>query len=72
LTNPSGGYSVGMPFFYNLIRRFVIAAVVIPVAIAAVRKASDIVDARNGPNRATRLLRQGADTAESLFGRKKR
>ena len=40
--------------------------------IAGVRKASDMVDRRNGPNRATRLLRQGADTAESLFGRKKR
>jgi hypothetical protein len=61
-----------MPFIYNLIRRFVIAAVVVPIAIAGVRKASDMVDARRGPNRATRLLRRGADTAESVFGRKKR
>jgi hypothetical protein len=61
-----------MPFIYSLIRRFVIAAIVIPLAIAGVRKASDMVDARRGgPNRATRLLRRGADTAESVFGRKK-
>jgi hypothetical protein len=61
-----------MPFFYNLIRRFVIAAIVIPLAAAGVRKVSDAVEARRGPNRGTRLLRQGADTAESIFGRKKR
>ncbi|HET6533846.1 MAG TPA: hypothetical protein VFH03_24945 [Actinoplanes sp.] len=61
-----------MPFFINMIRRFVIAAVVVPLVIAGVRKASDMVDARRGPNRATRLVRRGADTAESLFGRKKR
>jgi hypothetical protein len=61
-----------MPFFYNLIRRFVIAAVVIPLAIAGARKASDMVEARRGPNRATRWVRQGADAAESIFGRKSR
>jgi hypothetical protein len=61
-----------MPFIYNLIRRFVIAAVVIPLAAAGVRKASDAYDQRRGPNRGTALLRKGADTAESLFGRKKR
>jgi hypothetical protein len=31
-----------------------------------------VVEARRGPSRVTRLMRQGADTAESLFGRKKR
>ncbi len=61
-----------MPFIYNLIRRFVIAAVVVPLAAAGVRKVSDVVDQRRGPNRATRVLRRGADTAESLFGRRKR
>ena len=61
-----------MAFFYSFIRRFVIAAVVIPLAIAGVRKVSDVVDSRRGSNRITRLMRQGADTAESLFGRKKR
>ena len=61
-----------MPFLYNMIRRFVIAAVVIPLAVAGVRKFSDVVDQRRGANRATRYLRKGADTAESVFGRKKR
>jgi hypothetical protein len=61
-----------MPFLINLIRRFVVAAVVVPLAAAGVRKASDAYDRRRGPNRATRYLRQGADTAEQLFGRKKR
>jgi hypothetical protein len=61
-----------MPFIYNLIRRFLIAAVVIPLAVAGVRKVSDVVDARRGPNRVTRVLRGGADAAESLFGRRKR
>jgi hypothetical protein len=61
-----------MPFIYNLIRRFVIAAVVVPLAVAGVRKISDKVDQRRGANRATRLLRKGADVAESVLGRKKK
>ena len=61
-----------MPILINLIRRFVIAAVVIPLAAAGVRKATDAYDRRKGPNRGTALLRKGADTAESMFGRKKR
>jgi hypothetical protein len=61
-----------MPFIYSLIRRFVIAAIVIPIAAAGVRKVSDVVEHRRGPNRGTRLLRKGADTAESIFGRRKR
>jgi hypothetical protein len=58
-----------MPFILNMIRRFVIAAVVIPLAVAGVRKISDKVDERRGANRGTRLLRKGADVAESVFGR---
>lgn len=61
-----------MPFIINMIRRFVIAAVVIPLAVAGVRKVTDKVEQRRGANRGTRLLRKGADTAESVFGRKKR
>jgi hypothetical protein len=61
-----------MPFIINMIRRFVIAAVVIPLAVAGVRKFSDVVDQRRGANRGTRILRKGADTAESIFGRKKK
>ena len=61
-----------MPFFLNMLRRFVIAAVVIPLAVAGVRKISDVVDERRGANRGTRLLRKGADAAETIFGRRKR
>jgi hypothetical protein len=62
-----------MPFIINLIRRFLIAAVVVPLVVAGVRKASDYVDARRGgPNRATSILRKGADTAETIFGRNKK
>ena len=62
----------GMPFVYGVIRRFVIAAIVIPLAIAGVRKISDVVEQRRGPSRSTRLLRKGADTAESVFGTRNR
>jgi hypothetical protein len=61
-----------MPFFYTLIRRFVIAAVVIPLAVAGVRKFSDVVEQRRGANRGTRFLRKGADAAETIFGRRRR
>ena len=61
-----------MPLIYNLIRRFVVAAIVVPLAAAGVRKASDAYEQRRGSNRVTRVLRQGADTAETMFGRKKR
>ena len=56
--------------FFNLIRRTVIMAVAVPLAAAGARKLSDVVEARRGPSRATRLLRQGADTLQGRFGRK--
>jgi len=55
--------------FFNLIRRTVIMAVAIPMAAAGARKLSDAVEARRGPSRGTRLLRQGADTQQRRFGR---
>jgi hypothetical protein len=61
-----------MPFIINLIRRFLIAAVVIPLAAAGVRKFSDVLEARRGPSRSTAMLRRGADTVESVFGRRRR
>lgn len=54
--------------FVNLLRRFVIMAVLVPLAAAGARKLSDVVEARRGPSRGTRLLRQGADTLHG-FGR---
>ena len=53
-----------------LFRRFVVMAVAVPLAAAGARKLSDVVDARRGPSRGTRLLRQGADFLQGTFGRK--
>ena len=61
-----------MPFIWNLVRRFLFAAIVIPLAAAGVRKVSDVVEARRGPSRATRLMRKGADTVQATFGRQKK
>ena len=61
-----------MPFFISLFRRFLIAAVVIPLAAAGVRKLSDVIETRRGPSRSTALMRRGADTVESVFGRRRR
>jgi hypothetical protein len=57
---------------FNLIRRFVIMAVAVPLAAAGARKLSDVVEARRGSSKGTRLLRQGADTLQGRFGRQKK
>jgi hypothetical protein len=57
---------------FTLIKRYVIAAVAIPLAVAGARRLSDAVEARRGPTRGTRLLRKGADTLQGAFGRKKK
>jgi hypothetical protein len=56
----------------NLIRRFVVMAVAVPLAIAGARKISDVVESRRGPNKASRLLRRGADTLQGFRRPKKR
>jgi len=56
---------------WNFLRRVIITAIVVPLGAAGARKLSDAVERRRGPSRATRLLRQGADTVQSTFGRKK-
>jgi hypothetical protein len=58
--------------FFNLFRRYVLMAVAIPLAAAGARKLSDVVEAKRGPSRSTRLLRQGADTLQGRFGRQKK
>jgi len=55
----------------NLFRRFVIMVIAVPLAAFGARKLSEAVERRRGPNRATRLLRQGADTLQG-FRRPKR
>jgi hypothetical protein len=57
---------------FNMIRRFAVMAVAVPLAAAGTRKLSAMVEARRGPSRGTRLLREGADTVQRLFGRQKK
>jgi hypothetical protein len=56
----------------NLIRRFVIMAVAVPLAAAGARKLSERLEARNGSSRTTRALREGADFLQGIRGQKKR
>jgi NADH:ubiquinone oxidoreductase subunit H len=56
----------------NLIRRFVIMAVAVPLAAAGARKLSDVLEARRGPSRATGLLRNGADLLQGFRRSKSR
>ncbi len=57
---------------FLLIRRYLLAAIAVPLAAAGVRKLSDLIEHRRGPNRGTQLLRQGANTLQGRFGRQKR
>ncbi len=54
----------------NLIRRFVVMTLVVPLAAAGARKLVDVVERRRGVSRGTRLLRKGADTLQGRFGRR--
>jgi len=56
----------------NLIRRFVIAAVAVPLAAAGARKLSDTLERRRGSTRTTRALREGANFLQGLRRPKKR
>jgi hypothetical protein len=56
----------------TLIKRYAIVAVAIPLVAAGARKLSQVVEERRGPSRRTRWLRQGADTLQSVLGRKKK
>ena len=57
--------------FVNLIKRFVVMAVAVPLAAFGARKLSDALESKRGPSKASRLLRQGADTLQG-FGRQKK
>jgi hypothetical protein len=57
---------------FTLIRRYVLMAVAVPLAVAGARKLSETLEARRGPSRGTRLLRQGADALQGNFGRQKK
>jgi hypothetical protein len=58
--------------FFNLIRRFLIAAVAVPLAAAGARKLSTSIEKRRGASRTTRALREGADFLQGFRRPKKR
>jgi hypothetical protein len=58
--------------FFSLIKRTVVMAVAVPLAAAGARKLSEVVEARRGPSRGTRLLRQGADALQGFRRQQKR
>ncbi|MEV6298895.1 hypothetical protein AB0M02_05740 [Actinoplanes sp. NPDC051861] len=53
-------------------RKMILTAVLVPLGAAGARKLSERIERKRGANRLTRMLRQGADTAQTVFGRKKR
>ena len=57
---------------WNFARKIVLTAVLVPLGAAGARALSDRIERRRGANRVSRFLRQGADTAQALFGRRKR
>src|SRR4051794_29440101 len=70
LSSPIYGHIPNMMF--SLIRRFLVPAVAVPLAVAGARKLSQAVEAKRGPSRGTRLLRQAADTLQGRLGRPQR
>jgi hypothetical protein len=58
--------------FFNVIRRFVIMAIAVPLAAAGARKLSERLEAKRGPSRGSRWLRQGADAIQGFRPPKKR
>ncbi|HET6482103.1 MAG TPA: hypothetical protein VFG35_19015 [Actinoplanes sp.] len=51
---------------FNMVKRFAIMAVAVPLAAAGARKLSEKIEAKRGSSRGTRLLRQGADTLQGF------
>jgi hypothetical protein len=57
---------------WNLVRRWIVVAIAVPLAAAGARRLSKAVESRRGPSRGTALLRRAADTVQHTFGRKPR
>ena len=53
----------------TLFKRFLFAAIAVPVAAFGARKLGDAIEKRRGPNRGSRLLRSSANTLQNNFGR---
>jgi hypothetical protein len=47
--------------FVNLLRRWVVMAIAVPLVAAGIRRLSRSVESRRGPSRATSMLRRSAD-----------
>ena len=59
--------------FWNLIRRWAVMAVAVPLAAAGARKLSQRLEARRGPSsRAARALRRSADMLQARRSRRSR
>jgi hypothetical protein len=56
----------------KMVVRWALAAVAVPLAVAGTRKVSDLIEARRGSTRTSRMLRRGAGLAQRLTGRKRR
>lgn len=53
----------------NLVRRWAVVAIAVPLAAAGVRRLSHAVESRRGSSRSTRLIRQAADALQRAAGR---
>lgn len=56
----------------KMVVRWALAAVAVPLAVAGTRKVSDLIEARRGSTRTSRMLRRGAEFAQRLTGRQRR
>jgi NADH:ubiquinone oxidoreductase subunit H len=57
--------------FWNLLRRWIIVAIAVPLAAVGVRKLSGAIEKRRGPSRTTSLLRRTADVLQRRRGRRR-
>lgn len=57
---------------FNMVKRFAIMAVAVPLAAAGARKLSERLEAKKGPSRGSRMLREGANFLGGLRGQKKK
>jgi hypothetical protein len=58
--------------WFNLVRRWAILAIAVPLAAAGAKRLSHAIESRRGPSRASRLLRKGADALDRVRGRSRR
>ena len=57
---------------FNLVKRFALMAVAVPLAAFGARKLSEKLESKRGPSRGSRALREGADFLTGLRPQKKK